>query len=564
MRWSTIPAIRRNLVRAREILSVLSKYGLAEGVRWIGPNFAKDFIKAPAGEAIARQPWESRLRMAMTEMGPSFIKLGQFLSTRSDLIGVRLADELKQLQGDVPPDPFSTVVKILEKSLGRPLGEIFSDFDETPVASGSIGQAHRARIRDTGQEVIVKVRHPDIRRKIAVDLDILSALASRAERYEEYKNYNPVATVDEFRRTLMRELDFRREARHLERFGKLFAGNPNVRIPGVYRKYSCEDVLTMEYLDGIKLSDHDALERAGYDLGGIARSGAGLYIEMIFQHRIYHADPHPGNILILDGGIIGMIDFGNVGQLDEPLQESIEEALLAVSGQDAEQLASIVTHVGKTTSGLDHAGLSLDLEDFIGYYGTQSLDGFDVSGALNEMTEIIRRYRIQLPPRLAILIKVLVTLEGTAKGLSPRFDLLEVMRPYRVKMLRRRLSPKRYARKSRRFMLQMERAARVMPEGLIDLFQRLQAGTFAFHMDHQGLEPSVNRLVLGMLTSALFLGSSWMVSSGVRPLLGDLPYLIETGSPIGDMSILGGFGLVFSAFLGFRLLRAIHNSGDLD
>jgi ubiquinone biosynthesis protein len=272
---------------------------------------------------------------------------------------------------------------------------------------------------------------------------------------------------------------------------------------------------------------------------------------MIFTHGFYHADPHPGNIIILDGNVVGLVDYGMVGRIDEPLREYIEEMLMAVVESDPAHLTSIITRVGKVPAELDQAGLSVEVTDFVSQYANQPLEDFQLSAALNDVTEIIRRYRIMLPARVALLLKVLVMLEGTTRQLSPKFNLIEVIRPYKKKMVWRRLSPLRRAKKLRRMMRELEVLAEIAPRGLIDILEQVQSGKFHVHLDHRGLEPSVNRLVLGLLTSALFLGSSLLLSMNVPPL-------------IRGVSVLGAIGCAVSLFLGLRLLRAINKSGHLD
>jgi len=252
-----------------------------------------------------------------------------------------------------------------------------------------------------------------------------------------------------------------------------------------------------------------------------------------------------------------------VGRIDERLHEDIEEMLLAVGNEDAEHLTAIIIRLGATPPDLDRSALTLDVADFVSHYGTVALDSFDLSGALNEMTEMIRRYRISLPARIAMLIKVLVTLEGTARLLSPQFSLLEVMQPYRRKMFLRRLSPGRRIRKMRRFYAQLEHMIEALPGGVVDILEQVQSGKFDIHLDHRGLEPSVNRLVLGMLASALFLGSTLLVSRAVPPLIQDIPFM-RWIPLIQGVSLPGIIGVVVSIGMGLRLWRAIRKSGRLD
>jgi ubiquinone biosynthesis protein len=551
MRLASIPQIYRHVNRWGEILGVLSKYELAGWVGRLGPEFVKDFLKSQGGEALARLPWETRVRMALTELGPTFIKLGQALSTRPDLVGVAMADELQNLQWNAPADPPEVVKAAVEQELGRPLEELFAEFEPTAMASASIGQVHRARLH-SGEAVVVKVLHRDIERKIAVDLDILAGLAQLAEKTHEFRNYRPQAVVHEFQRTMRRELDFGRELRHLEHFGRSFCDNPTVHIPVPHPKLSSRRVLTMELIEGVKFCDLGRTPPPDFDAREVARRGANLYLEMIFVHGIYHADPHPGNIVVMKHDVIGLLDFGMVGRLDETLQEDISEMLMAVADRDARMLTSVIVRAGQTPPGLDRSALEVDVGDFVAHYGSMSLERFDLGGALREMTEIIRRYSILLPAPLAMILKVLITLEGSSRLVCPQFGLVEIMAPYQQKLMWRRFSPRRQLRKFRRLYSEIEHLVGILPRGLTEILQQVQTGKFDVHLDHRGLEPSVNRLVLGMLASALFLGSSLLLSRDVPPLLFE------------KLSIPGMAGVIISFALGVRLWRAISRSGRLD
>lgn len=549
MRISAIPQIYRNVNRWGEILSVLSRYELASWIGRVGPEFAKDFFRAPGGTAIARHSWETRVRLSLVELGPTFIKLGQILSTRPDLVGVRLATELQHLQANVEADPPETVRQTVYRELGAPVEELFAEFDDVALASASIGQVHLARLK-SGERVVVKVQRADIHRKVEVDLEILGGLAQLAERIPEFRNFRPQATVAEFQRALWRELDFRREERNMQVFERFFADNPTVHIPRTFPQYSSSRVLTMEFIDGTPVANTQRLRERGLDLDEIARRGAFLSLEMIFRLGFYHADPHPGNILLMDGGVIGLIDFGMVGRIDEELHEQVGEMLTAIANRDHEHLTSIIIRIGAVPANLDRASLEVDVADFVDHYGSLSLEQFDLSGSLIEMTEMIRRYRIMLPARLAMLIKVLVSLEGTARLLSPKFSLVEVMGPYRRQAMMRRMSPRRRLRKFVRMLGDVAHLMEVVPVALCEIVDQVQQGKFDVHLDHRGLEPSVNRLVLGLLASALFVGSSMMMSASVPPVWG--------------VSIPGGLGCVVSFMMGLRLWLAINRSGRLD
>jgi ubiquinone biosynthesis protein len=559
MKLSTIPNVYRNVNRAREIVTVLSKYGLADWISRFNLDFAKNIFKDPAGEALARHTREARIRMALSELGPTFIKLGQLLSTRPDLVGATLAGELEKLQTSAPADPAAEVHQTILEDLGQSVERIFRHFTDEPIASASIGQVHAATLK-TGEQVVVKVQHTGIAKTIRKDIDVMGGLAQLAERIPEFAAYRPAATLAEFQRTLLRELDFGREERNLQQFAARFADDPSVHIPQPITELCTPRVLTMERIEGIKVTDVTDEINSGLDPEKLAHSGANLYLEMIFVDGHYHADPHPGNLLIQPGNVIGLLDFGMVGRIEETLREDIEEMMFALVQTDSIHLASIISRLGKVPPGLDKTSFRADLEDFVSHYVGQSLGHFDMAAALTEMADMIFRYKIVLPPQVSMLLKTLITLEGTAKLLHPSFSILEVMRPFQRRALFRRLSPKRRIRKIRRAYMEMEHLMAVFPRRMMEILDQVQSGTFDVHLDHRGLGPSVNRLVLGMLTSALFLGSSLMLSRQVPPVLFQTP----TFMGLHNLSILGLGGCIVSLLIGLRLLRAIVKSGHLD
>ncbi|MCA9105617.1 MAG: phosphotransferase [Planctomycetales bacterium] len=555
----SIPQLYRNLRRWTEILSVLSKYGLADWLSRLNIDFVKDQIRSPEGGSLARESHETRVRMACNELGPTFIKLAQLLSTRPDLIGHPLADELSKLQSNTTADPFSYIKPLVEGELGQPIEELFRNFDETPIASASIGQVHRAVLHD-GRAVVVKVQRSDIERRVNTDLEILAGLAQLAELVEEYRPYRPVQLVAEFSRTMRRELEFGREERNLNQFAAMFEQDPFVRIPQAITAYCTPRVLTMEYIDGIKIDDMPRLHHAQVDTELVARRLAEIYLRMIFQEGFFHADPHPGNILVQRGNVVALIDFGMVGRISERSREDIEEMLLAIIGRDVPMLTTLIKRLGSTPADIDESAFSNDIAEFVGQYAHTSLERFSLGAALRDMTSIIRRHRILLPSEIALMIKVLISLEGTGRRLSPQLSVIELMRPFRKSMLLRRMNPARQARKMRRIFLQLEQLAEDFPARASSILEQIQSGKFDVHVDHRRLGPTANRLVMGMLTSALFLGSSLMLSNKVPPVL----FPTEPYWGIQDLSIFGLSGLLASLLIGARLVLAIRKSGNLD
>ena len=562
MRLTSIPQMFRNVRRGTEIVSVLSKYGLADWLSGTNIDFAKDQLRHRDGESLARLTREARIRLTLTELGPTFIKLGQLLSTRPDLVGKDLATELQQLQSSTPADAPEQVRQTVEAELGQPIEQLFAEFDLTPIASASIGQVHQARLL-TGERVVVKVQHAGIEQKVNEDLEVLAGMAQLSENISEFKPYRPIANLAEMGRTLRRELDFGREERNLLQFASLFGDDETVCIPKPFTDLCTQRVLTMTMVDGLPMSHTAAVEAAGIDREQVARRGAELYLQMIFTHGFYHADPHPGNILLLPGNVIALIDFGMVGRIDERLREDIEEMLLAIVNHDVPMLTRLIKRIGAVPPNLDEAGLANDVADFVGHYSTQALDQFDLSGALTDMVEIIRRYQITLPTQVAMLIKVLVTLEGTTRLLSAKFSLMELIQPMHRQMVLRRLSPARAAKKLRRLFVELEHLSEVLPQRVMQILEQVQAGKFDVHLDHRGLGPSVNRLVLGMLASALFMGSSLMLAHQIPPHVIHIPYLSDLLG-LDKISVLGLSGCSFSLLVGLRLLRAIGKSGHLD
>ncbi len=559
MKLSSIPQAYRNVNRATEIISVLSKYGLADWLSRLNLEFAKSFLKGRDGAELARNSREARIRMTLTELGPTFIKLGQVLSMRPDVVGQKLADELCQLRDSAPADSFEVVKRTIEEDLGQPIPELFAEFDERPLASASIGQVHRARL-PSGENVVVKVQRFGIAETIRKDLDVMSGLVQMIDRLPEFAPYRPTATLHELQKALKRELDFTRELRNLKQFSTRYAKNIHVRIPHPVEALCTSRVLTMQHLDGISVDKIAHTTGHCHDLEAIARYGADLYLHMIFTEGLYHADPHPGNVLILPGDVIGLLDFGMVGRLDEELREQIEEMLVAVVQRDPMLLASALSRMGHMPRGLDESAFRSDLADFISLYSGQSLRQIEVGRLLSEMMEMIHRYRIMLPSQVGLLIKTLVTLEGTGKLMSPRFSIMELMQPLQRRMMSRRLSPTRRFRQLRRIYVELEQLATVLPRRALQIIEQIESGEFDIHLDHRGLTPSINRLVTGMLSSALFLGSSVMLGMKVPPLL------FSKGGVLGfhEVSLLGIVGYGASLFLGWRLLAAIRKSSRPD
>lgn len=551
LRLAALRRLQENLSRWREIAAVLVKYGFQDVLDPLGLGPLGHWLQGQGPTAeLSRLPREVRLRLALAEIGTTGIKLGQILSTRADLVGAELAAELEHLQSDGPADPPEVVRARVAAELGRPVDDLFQGFDDCPLASASIAQVHAARLPG-GEAVVLKLRHPGVAERVRVDLAILGDLVALAERVPDFATYRPRQVFQEFRRTLLRELDLSLELAHMRRIAVIFQDQPGIRVPRPHPALCSRRLLTMERLDGIRVNDQPALQASGMDLEKLARRGAEMYMEMILGHGFYHADPHPGNLIVLPDGAIGLLDYGMVGRLDERSRDDIEALMLAVIDQDAPGMAEAVLRMTRAPGELDRTALGWDLDELVAGYAHQPVERFDMSGALTALLELVRGYRLVLPGEIALLIKVLVMLEGTGRQLSPGFSLIEAMRPYRRRLLLRRASPPRQLRRLLRFGQELDRLLAQLPSSLNEALDRMRSGRFYMRMDHRGLEPSVNRLTLGLLASSLFLGSSLLLSFDVPPLWHEL-------------SLPGAAGMLLSAWLSLRLLRAIDRSGHLD
>src|ERR1035438_3333170 len=551
MKFTALTRLERNVHRVGEIIGVLAKYGLADWVKGLHYSWIQDRFQSVDGQHIPDLKIEERLRLAFTELGTTFIKLGQVLSTRPDVVGPEVARELAHLQTATQADLPETVRATIEAEFGQPLSSLFAQFEEAPLASASIAQVHVARLH-SGEQVVVKVQHAGIANKIMPNLDILAGLAELAEKHApQLRLYQPSAVVRQFRRTLLRELDFTVERRSLEEFAEHFAQDATVHFPRAYAQFSTRRVLTMERLDGILGTDSAALAASGADLNEFARRGANMYLQMIFRNAFYHAAPHPGTLMLLPDGVVGVLDCGMVGRLDEELAEGIEDMLMAVVTHNSVDLGETILRLGSAPPATSRDQLRADLTDFVADYVGQSIQEMDLSNTLTSLLEIIRRYNITLPPPLSLLLRTLVELEGTAQQLSPEFSLAEVIRPFYTTMVRRRLSVRRIFGRLQHAYRDWERLVESLPRDLGDVLKRVRDGTFSIHLDLRHIDPVINRLVLGVMTAALFVGSSLLWSMKAPPT-------------VAGISVFGGVGYLIAAYLIWCLLRAIKKSGDIN
>ncbi len=559
MRITAIPQLYRNLRRWREIFDILRRYGLADWLSQFPQLPFRNWFKDSEGQPLAAYSREVRVRLALTELGPTFIKLGQVLASRPDLVGANLADELKRLHSTVPPVPAQKIRETLIEELGSRFESEIVDFDETPIATASIGQVHRGMLAD-GREVVIKVQRPGIEDIMRCDLDVLTGLAQLAERVEGLAAFSPESVVKQLVPVLRRELDFSRERQNLELFAELLKNKPEVCIPVPIEPLCTRRIIVMTRVPGMDLSRSHAQEKFRPEVRQtIARTITETYMQMLFVHGLFHADPHPGNLMVTAEGNVGILDFGMIGRIDVRLREQIEEMLFAIASADTMRLTQLIRRAGTAPPTLDEAALSIDVSEYIATYGRQRLGKFDLTGALNDLSEVLHRHNIKLPSQSAMLMKMLISLEGSLSALRADFDALEVMAVFLRKAARKRLSPRRQFAQARQMMLEAEYLMGIVPDQVVDLLEQTRRGEFKVQLDHRHLGPTVNRLVVGLIASALFLGSSLLLAMKVPPVI------FETTTYLGvqQISVLGTLGTMLSVIMMLRLYLAINASGHL-
>jgi len=504
------------------------------------------WLRGSAGQNIAELGAPVRIRLALTELGTAFIKFGQMLSTRPDLVGQDVARELTHLQSDTPPDPPGVAEGTIQKELGNAPATLFACFEPTPFASASIAQVHYARLH-TGENVVVKIQKDGIETQIEADLSILADLAELAENVPALKLYHPVAVVRQFTKMMRGELDFLRELSNIQQFRHNFAGNQTVHFPVPFPDFCTRRVLTMERLEGVLLSQIKLLPGPNPEMDEFVQRGANMYLEMIFRDAFYHADPHPGNLMRLPDGVVGVLDCGMVQALDDDLRETIEDLLLACVRADARSVTDAVWDLSTSPPVGGRQELESELAELVTDYAAQTIGGVDFGAVVNRLTEVIHRHHLFLPPGASLLLRMLAEIEGTARLLNPSFTLFELIQPYAGKAIRQRFAPRRLRLQMERGAREWERLARALPRDLNDMLQRMRAGTLSVHLDHRRLDPVVNRLVLGLLTASLLLGSSLLWSMHAEPL-------------VGGVSLVGAIGYVLAFIMGLGLFRTMRRS----
>jgi ubiquinone biosynthesis protein len=516
----------RDLPRYRQILASLMRYGYQDIVSALHlEGLVRPLERAALGDDVPPQDRARRLRLICEDLGPTFVKLGQLLSTRPDLLPEAYTAELAALRDEVRPFPFADAEAILAEEYGGPPGERFAAIEPAPVASASISQVHRAVLAD-GRRVALKIRRPGIDKVIQADLDILKNLAQLAERrLPLLAPYAPMSLAREFERSLKRELDFNVERRTIERCQAQFEGDPTAHIPYVVREYSTGRVIAMEFIGGISVHDLEALRRDGIDPALVAVSGARILLRQIFDFGFFHADPHPGNLRVLPGGVVVPLDYGMFGQLDGPTRERIADLMTGLLMQDTDRVLRALDALEIRGEHVDARALRRDAAELVASYSELTLDTIDLGHLLRELIDFIRTHNLRIPPDLVLLIRALVTIEGVGRALDPHFDIAAQLHPFVRSLTVRRFHPWRILAQAARTGEDLQRIATLLPDLLGQSLESIKRGELTVQFDLQHFDRLVHRLTragntlaVGILIAGLIVGSSLVLRAGAAAL----------------------------------------------
>ncbi len=551
--WRTF----RQIERYQQIVSVLLKNGFDNLVvaLEVEKHIRIPFVK-PSAQTLHLSRSE-RIRKTVEELGPTFIKFAQILSTRPDLIPLELADAFSKLQDEVSPLPFSEIEQVFLEEFGKPSCELFEG-ELQLVASASLGQVYKGYLK-SGEEVAVKVQKPDITRVISADIAIMRQVASLLkERLKEYGIDDAGMIIDEFEKTIRKELDFSIEALNLKRFARNFEHNEKIKVPALFEDLSTHRILTMEYIDGVKVSDTKALGARGIDPTAAAKNGFDLLCEQIFVHRYFHADPHPGNIFALEDGRLAFIDFGMMGRIGVKDQRYFVDMIYYIVKNEEEKAAYNLLRLAKVKDeGINTDAFCKDMGDIISTYFYGSLKDISIQNMLNDMIALMNRYSVYFREDNYLLIKALITIEGVGKQLDPDFNAAEEIRPFVLSFYRESRSLGAFLGRVGEVPKDLSDFVTDFPDDMRELVEKLKNGHFKMEFEHVGLEAlehsiekSFNRLSIAIIIAAVLIGSSLLSFAKIPPILFGLP-------------LFGLIGFLIATLMGLVLIFSIFRRGKL-
>lgn len=518
------------------------------------PKFNK-YAPRREGKPVYEFTRYERIRMVCEELGTTFIKFAQIAANRPDVLPEELITELEQFQDQVPFIPSQDIVSVIAEDLGKAPEELFERFDREPIASASIAQVHRARLVG-GKEVVLKIMRPGIDVTIEEDIHILKQLAGLMEHYfPQYQAFQPIELVKMFERSIRKELKFSAEANNMRRFAQQFRGNERVYVPDLYPEYCSDRIICMEYIDGHKITDLEAMQQIGYTGPELAVAGINLYFEQVFEHGFFHADPHPGNIFVMPDKKICFIDYGMMGAIMDSDKELLADLLLAVSERDVDGLKQALLRF--TPDGIVENEKELDYEivEFFDTYSSMTLDQIEGAEVIEGLNAMFFAYKIKIPGNLLLLLKALVIIEGVGLTLDPHYNIIANIDPFVRRLLRQKYGPDKMAKRAAKTLAGITKMAVGLPEDLETIVRKIREGRLRIEFEHKGLEGLYqkmdevsNRMAVSILLAALLLGSSLIVLAEVPPYVGNIP-------------ALGFGGFVIAGLIALRLAVSILRHG---
>ncbi len=552
--------------RLQQIINVFLKYGFGKLIEQIHLGrfipFKKRLRSFGVWPDVKGPSVPERLRMAFADLGPTFIKLAQVLSSRPDLITVQYANEFKKLQDEVPPFDISEAKKILKDELKKEIEEIFSSFEEVPIAAASIAQVHKAVLLD-GSNVVVKIQRPNIKEQIETDISILNYIARLLDKYfPESRFFNPIGIVEEFAKTVRRELNFIEEARNCNKFRRNFEGNPNVYFPKIYSDFVTERVILMERIDGVRIDDLAALDRLRVDKKLIAKIGVDAYFKQILEDGFFHADPHPGNIFVMPNNVIAFLDFGIVGRVSEDLKENLANTFIALIERDFDRLIDEYIELGIVPEHIVdieafRREFKADIVDIMEPLYGLTIKEINFAQYLDTITHLAIRHNLKIPSELLLINKAMLILDNIGRQLDPEFDFIAAAEPYASRIVRKRMSPSRLYEQTRKNIMEIGDFALLLPRQVKQIMKKILKDDVHVKMYHVNLpdfikdmDKSSNRISFAMIVSAILVSSAIMHAAGVRPL-------------IFGVSLFGISAFLIAFLLGIWLIVSIIRSGRM-
>jgi ubiquinone biosynthesis protein len=538
--------------RLKDIVLILARYGFDD----IADRLALPgkLLVHKAMRVDERLTTAERVRLALQDLGPTFVKFGQVMSMRADLLPADWLHELRKLHAEVPPVPLAEIRPQIERDLRRPLEEVFVRFDETPIAAASLAQVHRAVLREERRAVAVKVQRPDIRDSIDADFAIMKTIANRLDqRMAGAAMFDLPKLVEEFRRTLFRELDYGREARNMRIFRANLDNSQSIRVPELFERLSSPTMIVMELVDGVSLSDVPAGEPERRRK--LARLGLQGIIRQVFRDGFFHADPHPGNIVVGPEDTLYMLDCGMVGRVTEETRFRLTDLIQATIGRDPERLVNVLLDLTEEHERIDRQALQLDVLDILDAYHSVPLEKLRLGRFLSEVADLLNRHKLRLPENLTMVLKTLITAEGVARELHPGLDVVSELRPLISQLVAEHYKPENLWRSVRSQLSLFWSLQRRLPKRLSHIVEKLERGELTMRFEHENLEKLqhtldniASRLTVAIIIAAMLIGSSLIVTAQVGPTLFGFP-------------ALGVIGYTISGLLGLWIVFSILRSG---